>query len=459
MKGTYRGVVLLTIDSLRADHMSAYGYGRDTTPFLDEFSRKNIIFTDAVSAGPTTSKTFPSLLSSTYPSTYHDPDTYDKHLSEDRKIISEVLPDDVSSAAFHSNPFISSYYGYDRGFDRFEDFLITDQTINAGSLRKVKRLGEIILGKPPFTSGEEINRRSLEWIRNTEGRFFLWNHYMEPHMPYLPPKRYLKELGISAPNHIKKMLLNRDLDRNNGENLNEEEVQALIALYDCCIRHMDDILKEMITSLQEDVAVIITADHGEGFREHGFMSHTGYLYDEIVHVPLIVSGKPEDVSELFSTIPNIDGKSSDFPVELASKGIWKGGRLSSKPKTDTRPVGHVDIASTVLSMYGEDIPEFYQGRDLRSDFDSSHSITEFPSKNKWIISLRGKGWKYIQDNKRNREEFYDLEKDPGEKKNLTDKVDLSQYRKAVEEHRKKQKSITSHSEKQKISSTLKKIKI
>lgn len=420
MKGTYRGVVLLTIDSLRADHMSGYGYHRRTTPFMDRFSRDNIMFTNAVSAGPTTSKTFPSLLSSTYPSTYHDPDAYDKHLSENRKIIPEVLPEDVSSAAFHSNPFISSYYGYDRGFDRFEDFLITDQTINAGSLRKVRRLGEIILGKPPFTSGEEINRRSLEWVKNTEGRFFLWNHYMEPHMPYLPPKRYLKALGISGPNHIKKMLLNRDLDRNNGETLNEDEIQTLMDLYDCCIRHLDDIIKEMVNALPEKAAVIITADHGEGFREHGFMSHTGFLYDEIVHVPLIVSG------------------------EL---------------KVDPRPVGHVDIASTVLSMYGEDIPDFYQGRDLRSDLDSDFSITESPSKSKWITSLRGKRWKYIQDNKRGREEFYNLEKDPGEKKNLIKKVNLSRYREAVEKHRSEQKSITSDSEKQKISSTLKKIKI
>ncbi len=421
MDPPFRGVVLVTVDSLRADHTHFMGYNRDTTHFIDEFSKKSTVYVNAVSSGPTTATTFPPLLSSTYLSRHPFARTRESRLHENRKLLTENFKGNVKSAAFHSNPYISSYFGYHRGFDEFEDFFITDSTINSTIVRKIKRIIDILYGNPPFTPGEHINKRSFRWIEETKGPFFLWNHYMEPHMPYLPPNRFFKILSVPRVNHFKKLLLNKHLDRGEHEKLTDDDVRTLEILYDCCIRHFDCIFQEFISSLPEDVAVILTSDHGEGFREHGFLGHKGYLYEESIHIPLLV---------------------------------YPGGGI------ERNPVSHLDIVPTVYELLGLDIPDFYQGKSFLSSFERDAVISESPGTgNKWVTSLRYEDKKYILDEKRGREEFYDLKKDPFEQKNLCEDMDISEHRERIEEHKKKQHLLKKYDEKKRISTTLSKIEI
>ncbi|MFP4185695.1 MAG: sulfatase [Thermoplasmata archaeon] len=411
----YRGVVLITVDSLRADHLGYHGYEKDTSPFLDEFASENTSFKNCTSAGPRTLSSFPCLLSSTYLSSHPFGKERSERLSEDRVLISEYL-EDVETSAFHSNPLISKYYGYDRGFDRFEDYLITDSTVNAGYLGRAKRILKLLLGDPPFTPGGNIHEDALEWIRSREGKFFSWIHYMEPHMPYLPPKRYQKLVGGRKVGHLKKLLLGKKLDNTNTRSdLSDDEVDLLIQLYDACIRYLDDIIKELIERLPDDVSVIITADHGEGFREHGFLGHKDYLYDEVIHVPLFVSGDEQDVET---------------------------------------PVNHVDVVPTVLRMLGKDVPDFYLGENLFDLPDREGTFTEWLRGEKWQIAYRGRDFKYILDKKRDKEEFYDLENDPSEAENIASEMDIERYRKTVLDHRQEQIEMKSKSEKKKIKDTI-----
>ncbi len=411
MKEKFRGVVLITVDSLRADHMSCYGYHRNTTPFLDKYVKENRFYLNGVSAGPSTATTFPALLSSTYFTSYPYKKLNKRWLPPDRKLISELLPSEVATAAFHSNPFISSFYGYHRGFDVFHDYLITDSTVNAGIAGKIKRSMEITLGKPPFVTGEQINEDSLHWIKSTEDKFFLWNHYMEPHMPYLPPKEYIDAIGVEKVGHLRKLILGQRLNKNYGENLRDEDIPVLIDLYDACIRHTDDILRQFINSLPKDVAILITADHGEAFGEHGFLGHQAYLYDELIHVPMILS---------------------------AGKGAVPS------------PVSHLDIVPTILDLQGHRIPNRVMGDSLLKKPEREGVISEVTPRNMDIISYRGTDFKYIRDDLRAKEEFYDLKNDPGEQDNLIGEADVSYHKRVVNEHIEKQRKHRSRLEMNKI---------
>lgn len=115
-----KNVILITIDCLRADHVGCLGYDRPTTPNIDELAEAGVLFTQAFSQGSKTATSFPALLASTYPLMFEG---Y-KRISEPRKMISEVLKENgYTTAAFHSNPTLSSYFNYDRGFDTFEDLM------------------------------------------------------------------------------------------------------------------------------------------------------------------------------------------------------------------------------------------------------------------------------------------------------------------------------------------------
>ncbi len=420
MKGDIRGFVLITVDSLRADHLGCYGYHRNTTPFLDKYAEKNTYFLNAASAGSSTKTSFPSLLSSTYLSSFSNKRRNKRQLTPERKLISELLSSEITSAAFHSNPFISSFYGYHRGFDLFNDYLITDSTVNAGFVGKIKRNTEMLLGKPPFVTGEKINEDSLRWLEGTEKRFFLWNHYMEPHMPYLPEKKYLDAIDVENVGHLRKLILGRRLNNDYGQNIDDDDISVLIDLYDGCIRHMDRIIEEFIDSLPKDVAVLITADHGEAFGEHGFLAHQSYLYDELIHIPMLLSTQK--------------------------------GAVSS-------PVSHLDIVPTVIDMLGQEMPQQIMGRSLLSSPEREGVISELPPTHKQIISYRGTDFKYIRDERRGKEEYYDLSKDPGEKSNLVGNKDISHAKNAVDKHIEEQKKHRSEIEMKKIAGKLGEIKI
>ncbi|AEH38944.1 sulfatase [Halopiger xanaduensis] len=286
MTDTCDHVILLSADALRADHLSCYGYHRETTPVLDDLAAESLRFTRAYSASSHTREAVPALLTGEYPDTAIDSD----YRLATETIASTLSESGFATGGFHSNPFVSRAYGFDRGFDEFDDDLHFGK-------HKLVALAQRALDKVRnrhYARAEEINERSLAWIDSVDGTdpFFLWNHYMDTHGPYEPPETYQRQYyGETVSDSKAQSLYQRAID--DPDSITEAERQLLIDLYDAEIRYNDERIGEFLASLRErDLLerslLIVTADHGDAFGEHGYYEHPRYLHDEITHVPLIV---------------------------------------------------------------------------------------------------------------------------------------------------------------------------
>lgn len=278
-------VILLTIDALRADHLGYHGYERDTSPFLDSLAERSICFTNAVSASSHTREAMPALLSGRYPDEF----AVNGYRKTGDTITDRLSKNGYATAGFHSNPYLSRAYGYDSGFDSFDDDLMLGQN-------RVLALIQRALDKFVFHKGEyharatEINDRSLAWLDSKgESPFFLWNHYMDTHGPYNPPENTHahRDLSNDEAHDLYQKIINQP-----GE-VTDEERDLLVDSYDSEIRYLDHQLERFFQALQErgfmeSSLIIVTADHGDAFGEHGYFTHPRYLHEQLIHVPLLV---------------------------------------------------------------------------------------------------------------------------------------------------------------------------
>lgn len=278
-------VVLLSCDALRVDHLGNHGYDRNTSPYLDEFAEESIAFQNAYSASSHTREAVPALLTGEYPDV-----AVDSNYRLARDSIASVLSEiGYSTGGFHSNPYVSRAYGFGEGFDTFDDDL------HFGKHRLIA-LAQRALDKirnRHYARAEVINKRSLNWIDSLEENpFFLWNHYMDTHGPYEPPKGYADQYTDRTISDRKaQTLYQRAIS--DPKSITDEERRLLINLYDAEIRYNDECIGNFFDELRkrevyEDTLIIITADHGDAFGEHGYYEHPRRLHKEITHVPLLV---------------------------------------------------------------------------------------------------------------------------------------------------------------------------
>jgi len=282
-----KNIILLTIDALRADHVSWHGYDRDTTPFLDEFSDRSTVFEAAYSASSHTREALPALLTGRYPA-----EAVRDGFTRGAETIPMLLPDEYATAAFHSNPYVSRAYGYDEGFDTFYDDLHLGQNKLLALVQRA--LDKFVLNRGEYHArAEEINRRSLSWLSSLSDSepFFLWNHYMDVHGPYNPPEGYAEwsEQVSNAEAHRLYDTLSGD------ESPSDEDKELAENLYDGEIRYVDSQLKRFVDELAnlgflDESLILITSDHGDLFGKYGKFAHPRYVYPELTRVPLLVSG-------------------------------------------------------------------------------------------------------------------------------------------------------------------------
>jgi arylsulfatase len=321
MSESQPNIILLTADALRADHLGCYGYHRNTSPVLDEFADESLRFENAYSASSHTREAVPALLTGKYP---------DVAIKSDYQLATSTIASTLSgsgyaTAGFHSNPFVSRAYGFDDGFDTFDDDLHLGQ-------HKLIALAQRALDKirnRHYARAPEINNRSLEWIDSvaSETPFFIWNHYMDTHGPYEPPEEYATlytDTRINA--REAQSLYQRAID--DPDSITTDERQLLIDLYDAEIRYNDQYIGEFLDALRErdllaDSYVIISADHGDAFGEHGYYEHPRYLHDEITRVPLLVRRPdgsartvetPVSTLDIATTIEDLLGHEQDFSL-------------------------------------------------------------------------------------------------------------------------------------------------
>ena len=421
-RGTVPNVLLITIDTLRADHVGAYGYGKAQTPNLDRLADEGVLFSQAIAPATETCPSHTSILSGVYPFQHGTlfnagPVHADKHATT-------TVPEILASRGYRTAAFVSgatlsdAICGLSFRFDLFdENFSGWKWTSKAALELSLFKLA-VNIAPAAMEQMNKVERpatqttdQAVRWLRTRgDHPFFLWVHYFDPHEPYRPP-------GPFVPPWVDDVVARANgawygLPRTLREQVirNPKQVDHMIGRYDGEIAYTDTQIGRLLTEmeslgLQEDTLVVLTADHGEGLGEHNtYFDHVSNLYDENLKVPLILR------------YPN---------------RIPKGKRVY-------RQVRLVDIAPTILELFGVKDERFNtSGQSLlpllgnqdrqppRTAFAAIYPESEGGSREWGIYALRTETHKLIRTTPwwrrhrqfTEREELFDLRSDPNE---LTD---------------------------------------
>ncbi len=378
-----KNVILLTIDTLRKDMLGCYGSGLNLTPNLNELANKSIVYNNHISAGPYTQASFPAILTSSYFLEFGEP----KKLSDSRTLVSQVVQrGGFTAAAFHSNPYISAYFGWNRGWDEFYDSMKDE-----------------VSPMVPYIKGNVLNQKAGDWLEGytktgSYKPFFLWIHYMDVHEPYVPQQKYIDKVDSSinlTPQQMMELFKNVLLPRDSSD---PDKVGLLKKLYQAHIAEVDDYTGQLIKilgqlGLEQDTVVIATTDHGDEFGEHGGLSHDGKFYSELINVPLMIFdpqlGGGRVVDTVVSGVDIAPTVCSLF--DLSGAQGWHGQSLLPVDTYESKGVFGEAVGKLTHKIQPTDRPiHFYQEGPLRI----SHRI-------------EGDVW-----------ELYDLQDDPAGKNNL-----------------------------------------
>ena len=372
--GEVRNVVLVSLDTLRPDHLGAYGYDRPTSPFIDRLAGEGVVFEAAISQAPWTLPSHGALLCSAYPSTLGEgPWEVEGRIPQEAYSIAEVLAEGgLRTRAFVNGGFLRAYFGLAQGFERWTEI---DQGSNSFQLTVT---------------------RALRWLDTQLGadeRFFLFLHTYDIH-EYLPDEAsaadlvgpyggWLTDLDTS----VKQVLQQRRLDTEGLlPALGPADLEHVRDRYDATIRGVDRELERLWTGLEERgladaTLLILTSDHGEEFLEHGSTGHGYTLHDENLRVPLIL-----------------------VHPSLAARRVPAQVRL-------------IDLAPTMAALLGFEAPVVWQGRSLlEPDLDDRPAFSQIAHEP--FVSLRTGRHKLIRGEGPSFA-LFDLARDPGELQDLS----------------------------------------
>jgi arylsulfatase A-like enzyme len=414
-------IILLTIDSLRFDAVFSNDTIHASLPTFQSLADDGLVFTDAYANAPYTSDSFLSILGGTHQWQYGEghPTGFEAerpHLTED------LAGAGYRTAAFHSNPYLGSNFGFDRGFDYYpgrepnEDISWTDDPLAKARVATMERFRRVspafraiewtyqaagrYLGVDfglPYTPAGEITDQVVEWVHHTDDRDdrFVWAHYMDIHNPFYP-----HDGTVSANISPRCAIRTYHKALRSPDKLTDTEQGLLRRLYDGEIeffdRHLADLFRRLDRHLSlEDTYFLLASDHGEAFGEHGFMFHPGEVYQELVHVPLMISG------------PDIENETIGYPVS------------------------NIDLVPTVLELAGVDVPGEYTGRQIHYPQALPSNRTVFAEV--WdvdegrIMAFDGR-WKLIEDHSSGEEYLFDVETDHREYRNVLDEQSSVHHR-------------------------------
>ncbi len=397
-------LILVSIDCLRADHVGVYGYSRQVTPHIDRFAADGVVFETAIATSSWTVPTHMSMLTGLLPSSHG---VHGKLHKLDP--LAPYLPDLLAGAGYQvdgivSWDYLSQVFGFERAFHHYR------------FLRQPGARGTI--------------DAALAMARGARGhRQFLFVHLFDPHTPYLPPAELIERFG-PRPKDISD-LLDRVKDDQPPED--SSEVEQLINLYDAEIFYTDREIGRFLSELEkmglyDNSLIVITADHGEAFYEHGHWEHSESLYDEIIRVPLIVKwpkgdpggsvDHPVSQTDIFATILAAAGL-AEIPTEAIDLGLY-----------GNRPTG--SLVERVL------ISEFA----LKLDDRNLTKMVSFRSPvAKYVAAIEAHDWD-ADEEQRLREELYDLIEDPQELRNLIELGHgVDDYRRMLSAHLAKERRL------------------
>lgn len=423
-------IILITVDSLRPDHLGYMGYKKNVSPNIDILAKESTVFTRAFATGPITPHSFPSILTSTYPLDYQGP----KKIERPRKLISEVLKEQgFTTAAFHSNAFLGEFFGYNQGWDFFEevevptDFPFLKERKLITILKKIFRRVSTRFFPQLFLllqylryriKGPAANKIKAAFLTQTvkdfissstnNSPFFVWVHYMDVHGPYFGQENF--QAGpLSLPEYVAgySPILLPHYPTKKLKKIVKKSIKLTIDLYDRGIEYVDKQIGDLINFLRtrniyESCIIILTADHGEEFLEHGAGSHWTKLYNELLHVPLLVKiptshreiiEKPVSLIDLSSTLCDI--------LNIKRPSSFKGENLFNRSNS---PVFHQTGLGKRKSIFSSEVPLI--------------EYCEIENINQCKTAFQFDSWKYILNFDNKEEELYNLSSDPEEQNNL-----------------------------------------
>jgi arylsulfatase A-like enzyme len=385
---TADNVLLITYDSLRYDTWKQMQSLLTLGPELEE---AGVSFDRAFATGPGTSPSFPGMLTGTLPLSYDGLGP----LGDDRpRVAMQLQQRGFSTAGFHSNPFLSTHFNYDAGFDEFEDYQnpmmgVATKIFPRGieiNNPKLKRIDDIInltgllksayrqvSGKArPYVGADVITDDTIAWLKSTDSPFFCWAHYMDVHHPCYPPAEYRERFGVEhidveTVSNLYSMLLD------DSETLSDEQIDEMRALYRAAIVYVDSHIDRLVQTLKsmgrfENTLVVLTSDHGELFGEHGEYGKPERMYDELVQVPLVVVNGPDTTEGMTNELVSL---------------------------LDLPPMFH--------EATGVEIPSEYEGQSLASE-PREHVVAEHEVQGNPIVGVRSRNWLYeideLRDEKR-----------------------------------------------------------
>ena len=371
-------VILISIDTLRADHLGCYGYQRNTSPNLDRFSEKAALFRNAITPRPKTTPAMVSVLTGLYPHTHGVRKLY-KPLKNGILTLPEILRDkNYKTAAFVGNWILKKELsGLNQGFEVYNDNLV-ETTSKKGTCER---------------TAPNINKEVFRWLdENHNEKFFLWIHYQDVHGPYVAPKEYQNLFTHPEEDLISEVLISVH-QRLPRIKISDGEVDANLYrdAYDAEIRYCDKYVGDLLSKLEDlglrEIIIIITADHGESLGEHNYyFEHGKFVYDICSRVPLL---------------------------------IYVPGLKRSPPIT--QQVNIMNITPTILDLLGYPIPRQMEGVSLLPLMKGEASLFDehiFIERRNEIKGVRTNNWKYINNIYCDSEELYYLKEDPGEEKNI-----------------------------------------
>lgn len=408
---SHPNIVLVTLDTVRADHLSLYGYGEDTTPFLKEFSSGATLYGHVIAASDLTLTTHASMFTGLYGS-WHGafmapPELpYGRPLSERYPTLAQIL----SANGYRTMAVVANYgylgpgFGLSRGF---QTSYVPAPAVGIGPLflrRHLRPLVRVLLSSDELdletSRAAEINRAVftlLDQARSEAAPIFLFVNYMDAHAPYVPPAPFNDLFpGRDHSLYAGDWFAMQDRVMRGVREISPVERRYFVSQYDGAIRYLDSQLRALISELKnlglfQNSMIVITSDHGEAFGERNLVGHGFSVYQDQVHVPLIIK----------------------YPHQ-------------EQPSSVATVVSQVDLMPTMLGVLGFKAPKDIQGKDLQhledgaarpvvsesfpiSLFGRASRKTEravFSGSTK-LIALRSGG-----------QELYDLARDPDERKDL-----------------------------------------
>ena len=411
-------VLLVTIDSLRADAIGAYDDSRHT-PVMDGLAADGTVFERTFATGNWTPFSFPSILASRPVFA----DTGEIGVTDVPTLAGTLSDAGVATRGFNAaNGFLTSHWGYDDGFDEFEPFvasvgssiysryLATHPTVEAWlqlAASPVRRLRSKLAGNTddrPFLDTSrmfDVENAATDFLDEADEPLFLWLHYMDTHTPYVPAPRYIREVsdGFLGTHRM----LHAHTRTGLGWDVDDRTLEELRTLYQATTRQVDDSIGRVLDSLSAngldgETAVILAGDHGEEFQDHGHLAHYPKLYDELIRVPLIVD------------VPGVDGSRVEGQVGLDTipptvtdllgvdaPAVWTGESLLPSATDGETPVDEPVVSVTVRGeeVTTQPIPRSLDDGDL-------------------LVSVRDREWTYIRNVDTDDEELYHRPTDAAE---------------------------------------------